>query len=259
VTSLEPESGCTRIETGVDDGGTSDTADDGVLGPTEIDRTVTECNSPGPTGASGAMGATGATGALGAEGAIGTTGATGAQGQPGGPTGPMGATGATGTAVIATDGLVNGFFETGDLSGWDATDFNRMVSDGSQIAGNFTPEFNFNPTHGVWSTLRQFVDLRHTQFTLPKVTFDYFIPPNPNLTSLSLRLRTVDVSSGFPVELLVVFGAADAHSGRSGTAQLFIDGSIGLPIIVEILWESEQADPTGATIQIDNVQLVEGP
>jgi hypothetical protein len=87
------EAGGLRIEVGIDDGGSSDTANDGTLGESEVNGDETElfCNAIGATGATG-IGATGATGAQGSDGATGATGAIGATGSQGdiGPQGVQG-------------------------------------------------------------------------------------------------------------------------------------------------------------------------
>jgi len=110
VTSIEPEgdncpAGGTRIDTGLDNGGGGETANDGILGAGEIDATFYVCD--GEEGAQGSKGDTGDPGTQGPEGPQGPQGDTGPQGPEGpqgpqgadgspGPTGPTGDTGATG-------------------------------------------------------------------------------------------------------------------------------------------------------------------
>jgi hypothetical protein len=259
------DEGGLEVETGLDDGGATDTADDGILGATEVDETQILCHGPSIAGATGAVGATGATGATGAAGASGAVGATGATGATEGATG---ATGAAGALPVGDDAIINGFFEIGTLFGWEASDFNQMLSNGSQMAGNFSPEFNFNPTHGVRSTFRQFVDFRHTQLTEPRLSFGIAMPPNPNLTTFSLGVRSIDVDTGGELDSIAVFDGFDfstvvCQSGScadfSVGATAHLPNSVGHLVILEISWQSDVADATGATLQLDNFLLDETP
>jgi len=97
--------GGTRIDVGLDNGDGSDTANDGILGPDEIDDTFYSCNGAdgnvgpqGPQGPAGADGADGAVGPRGPQGEQGPVGATGAQG-PQGEQGPAGDDGADGSST----------------------------------------------------------------------------------------------------------------------------------------------------------------
>jgi collagen triple helix repeat protein len=250
-------------------GATGATGNDGATGVTGTDGTNGADGATGSDGTNGADGATGATGATGAAGTDGVNGATGVTGTDGvngatgatgvtgadGATGADGVTGATGpTGVTGAGGpgqIINGFFETGDLSGWAASaNFSTIVTRGDRLSGDFSARSEFR--NGVTGTLSQIVDL--TGVSEVGLSFHVRILPSNELSDVQVFLEVRDAVT-YQILTDQQISSGDLRDGTDTEPTLDLTPALGRFVIISFKWSQNEGED-GSAIVFDEVEIV---